>query len=93
MDNLVLAMPKWVFAGAGILCCLFGLCVGYIENDRITKIDLAYRAVERGLPKACQVEKNETKIMKLRINYVLHISIYVVLIIVAAVKIYHEATL
>jgi len=91
-NQLIVVIPKCIFAFAGIIFCVFGLYIGFAENQRITSLDLAYRNIEKRLPDAYREKMAENKLLKLRINYVL-LSVYGVLMAVAIVKMRYEANL
>ena len=85
-SELVTKLPVWAFSVMGILCALFGLYIGIVESKKITYIDCAYRVLEKELPKKYQVKKFKKSPAKLRINNVLCIVIYSVIILLSIVN-------
>lgn len=89
-SELAARLPLWVFSMSGIICALFGLYIGIVENKKITYIDRAYRAIENELPEEYQVEKIKNSPAKLRTNNVLCFTIYSIIILLSIVNLISE---
>lgn len=81
--DIVDTLPVWLFSIAGIGCSILGLYLGLAENKRITKIDLAYKAVATSVPDDYQVKKITEKYYAPRLNILLCWVSYSITILLA----------
>ena len=86
--DIVRDIPAWIFSVAGIGCSLFGLYFGLAENKRITKLDLAYRKLEKKLPRNYRTDKIEEKYFKPRLNVLVCFVVYGIIIFLAVINLH-----
>lgn len=92
--SLVNAVPGYIYSIAGILFSLLGLyiCIGL--EKRIVALDMTYDRILQELPRQYQIQKLDQlrngKFFKVRLNYVLCISVFSILILLGILNIILE---
>lgn len=86
VPSLVIHLPVWIFSLAGILCSLFGLYFGLAENERITKLDEAYRELEKIIPFDYRVKQIDEKLFRPRLNILLCCVVYGITTVLAIIN-------
>lgn len=86
--DMVTDLPSWIFPVAGVICAVFGIYLGYAENQRIKAIDEAYKGILETLPDEVRVKKFQAPLLKPRLNLVLCSVSYGTVIVLALANLF-----